>query len=265
MASSTSFQFLGLLEVRDLVVVGGVEGGAEGALAAVDEDAAGTGRGGLVDHVVDVDALGFARLDHLVAERILADAAHVRGGLGGAEHPLRDADGVLGGAARDVLDLEVLDHVVVHRGVLLLGEDRVVELEVVLVEELRGHHGGDVQEGVAHAEKNSLFVGGIVGSWRWVSAVRGVVVGRHSCASDARGSRGGAITRAATSEKTICCPLFSRQGDDRGCAGRRARGGAHVGPVRRVWVRGMDMTGRTILSVSFVWVWKVRRVRRKWR
>ena len=103
-----------------------------------------------------VDERGLAALDHLVGKGILADAAHVRRGLGGAQHPLRDADGVLGGAARDVLDVEVLDHVVVHRRVLFLREDRVVELEVVLVEELRGHHSGDVQEGVAHAEENSL-------------------------------------------------------------------------------------------------------------
>ena len=39
-----------------------------------------------------------------------------------------------------------------HGLVLVLGEDGVVERQLVLVEELLGHIGGDVQEGVPHPE-----------------------------------------------------------------------------------------------------------------
>ena len=59
------------------------------------------------------------------------------------------------GPAGDVLDggAVVLLEVVVD--VLLLVEDGVVGLEAVLLDELRLDGGGDVEEGVAHAEEHA--------------------------------------------------------------------------------------------------------------
>ena len=71
------------------------------------------------------------------------------------QDPLRDPDGVLRGPSGDVLDggAVVLLEVVVD--VLLLVEDSVVGLEAVLLDELRLDGGGDVEEGVAHAEEHA--------------------------------------------------------------------------------------------------------------
>jgi hypothetical protein len=58
--------------------------------------------------------------------------------------------------------------------VLVLGEDRVVELNAVLVEELLGDNRGDVQQGVAHAEEHAREAAGFEGrSLRGRSVVRG--------------------------------------------------------------------------------------------
>ena len=56
----------------------------------------------------------------------LTDTAEEGGGLVGAKDPLRDPHGVLGGAARDVVELVVLLQLVVE--VLLLVQDGVVGL-----------------------------------------------------------------------------------------------------------------------------------------
>ena len=52
------------------------------------------------------------------------------------------------------------NHLLVQRGVLLLGEDGIVEGEAVLVQQLHGDHRGDVQEGVAHAEEHAREAAG---------------------------------------------------------------------------------------------------------
>ena len=52
-----------------------------------------------------LDAIVAADLGHLVGVLVGADAAHVDGGARDLEHPLSDADAVLGGAARDELDV----------------------------------------------------------------------------------------------------------------------------------------------------------------
>mmetsp|Transcript_19244 Transcript_19244/g.42798 ORF Transcript_19244/g.42798 Transcript_19244/m.42798 type:complete len:378 (-) Transcript_19244:91-1224(-) len=145
---------LGGLDVGRLEVVRGVELRHERPLAALDEDGADArGRGGVL-HVVYLDAvLGGAGLE-LLAELVGADAAHVGRLVGpavGAEDPLRDTDGVLRGPPGDVLRAVVVDQLLVEGHVLLLGEDGVVQLHGVLVENLLADLRGDVEERVAHA------------------------------------------------------------------------------------------------------------------
>ena len=231
---------LGLLEVLNLVVVGRVDRGDEGALAAVDEDAAGAGGGGLVDHVVGVDAVGGAKLLHILGVAILADASHVGGGIGDLEHPLRDADGVLGGAAGDVLHLELLAHVLVHGRVLLLGEDGVVELDAVLVEELLGNHRGDVDDGVAHTEEHAREAAGLE-----VGRLRGARGETGAESRQAGGDRRSVARRGKSASRTRSDVPVSSAGGDRG--NRRARGGTkQTGTHHREcwWVVGEGVSVR---------------------
>mmetsp|Transcript_46754 Transcript_46754/g.145970 ORF Transcript_46754/g.145970 Transcript_46754/m.145970 type:complete len:354 (-) Transcript_46754:160-1221(-) len=152
---------LGALEVRRGELVGRGEVGDERALGLDDEHGAGAGGLllGLLEH--DVDAVGGGAALHRVAVLVLADAAEVAALAGLAHHPLRDADGVQRGAAGDVLHrLMVLHEVLVHRQVLRLGEHGVAGLHLVLLEHGGGHLGGDVQQGVTHAEEDlGLVVG----------------------------------------------------------------------------------------------------------
>lgn len=56
----------------------------------------------------------------------------------------------------NVLDREVGNEVLVQRDVLLLGQDGVVEGNLVLLEELSGDITGDIEKGVAHAEDGTF-------------------------------------------------------------------------------------------------------------
>lgn len=125
---------LGGLEVLDVVVVGGGEVGAHAPVVACDDD--GAAAGGLLG----VDAVLHAEtglLDGVVQDGgvlVVADAAQEDDAVG-RQHVLRSAGGVLGGAAGDELGVEVVQQVLVDALVLLLGEDGVIGLEAVLLEE----------------------------------------------------------------------------------------------------------------------------------
>mmetsp|Transcript_8347 Transcript_8347/g.26578 ORF Transcript_8347/g.26578 Transcript_8347/m.26578 type:complete len:419 (-) Transcript_8347:14-1270(-) len=147
---------LGLLAMLGLVVVRGAQVCAQRALDAHDERGAGARGHGLVDHVVRRHAIRLAGLRQGLAVCVLAHAAHVGRGARLLQHPLRDADAVLRGAAGDVLHVGHLHHLVEEGLVLLLREDRVSALEPVLVEQLLAHLRGDVQQRVAHAEESHL-------------------------------------------------------------------------------------------------------------
>ena len=87
-----------------LVVVGGRQVGHQGPLPALDRHRARARGRRRVDKVANVDAVGLGGRLHRLGEGVVADAAHVGGGAGDLQHPLGDADGVLGGAAGHVLD-----------------------------------------------------------------------------------------------------------------------------------------------------------------
>mmetsp|Transcript_38718 Transcript_38718/g.116314 ORF Transcript_38718/g.116314 Transcript_38718/m.116314 type:complete len:406 (+) Transcript_38718:64-1281(+) len=153
---------LGSVEVGRLEVVRGGEVGDEGSLTALDEDGAGSRGGRLVLHVMGPDAVGLGAILQGLAEFVaLADGTHEGGGArhaGGVEHPLGDADGILGGSAGDVLRVVGVHELLVDGDVLLLGEDGGVELDVVLVEDVLSNLGRDVEEGVAHAHEDSVVL-----------------------------------------------------------------------------------------------------------
>eukprot|EP00967_Tisochrysis_lutea_P093645 scaffold135659_cov37-Tisochrysis_lutea.AAC.2 len=84
----------------------------------------------------NIDAVGTCRLLELLSELVVANAPDVGGAAWLAHHPLGHPDRVLGGATRDVLDRVGRDELGIHRLVLVLGEDRVIELGAPLVENI---------------------------------------------------------------------------------------------------------------------------------
>lgn len=85
-----------------------------------------------------------------------ADGSHIGSGAGGLDHPLGDTDGILGGSTGNVLHGKILHQVGVDAHVLLLGQDGVVEGDIVLGEELSGDITRDIEEGVAHGKDSAL-------------------------------------------------------------------------------------------------------------
>lgn len=140
-----------LLQVLDLVAVGGSEVGAHATVVAGDDDTAATS--GLL-LIVAVDSaetdLGVG-LDQLLGVLVLADTSNEDDRVGG-EDVLGTSGSVLCGTTSVQVDLEVLEQVLVETHVLLLGEDGIVGLEAVLLEQLLVTDGLDVQEGVLKAE-----------------------------------------------------------------------------------------------------------------
>lgn len=125
---------LGLLQVVEVVVVGGAEVSAEGAVEAGDDGAA-AARGLLgVDTVLDAEAGGLDGIVEGGGVFVVANAAEVDNTVGG-QNVLSAAGAVLGGAAGNQLGLVVVEEVLVEGDVLLLSEDGVVGLELVLVEQ----------------------------------------------------------------------------------------------------------------------------------
>lgn len=134
---------LGAPEVVDVVEVGGGEVGAEGAVVVGDDDAAAAGGGLGVDAVLDAQA---DLLDGVAQDGgvlVVADAAEVDDAVRG-QQVLGAARRVLRRAARDQLGVVVVQQLVVQRDVLLLGQDRVVRLQPVLLQELLVAEGLDV-------------------------------------------------------------------------------------------------------------------------
>lgn len=134
---------LGALQVVEVVVVRGTQVSAQAAVVSGNNHAAAT-RGHL-----GVDTVLYSQTDLLdgVAEDggilVVADAAEVDGAVGAQD--VRGATGrVLGRAAGDQLRVVVVQQLVVQRRVLGRGQDRVVGLEVVLLEQLLRAHRLDV-------------------------------------------------------------------------------------------------------------------------
>jgi hypothetical protein len=140
-----------LLQVLDLVAVGSGEIGAHATVVAGDDDTAATG-GLLVVVAVDgaeTDLL--VGLDQLLGVLVLADTSNKDNRVGGKD-VLGTSSGVLGGTTGVQVDLEVVEQVVVETHVLLFGQDGVVRLEAILLEQLLVTNSLDIQERVLETE-----------------------------------------------------------------------------------------------------------------
>ena len=136
---------LWLLEVLDVVVVGGAELGAHAAVVARDDDTAAARLLLGVDAVLDAQA---DLLDGVLQDGgvlVVADAAEVDNAVG-REDVLGTAGRVLRRAACDQLGVVVVEQVLKDALVLLLGEDGVVGFEAVLGKERIVADGLDVWE-----------------------------------------------------------------------------------------------------------------------
>lgn len=125
---------LGLLQVVETVVVSSAEVSAERAVVAGDDDTAAASLLLGVDAVLNAQA---SLLDSIVQDSrvlVITGTAEVDDAVGGQD-VLGTAGGVLGGATGNELGVVVVEKVFVEGNVLLLGEDGVVGLEAVLVEE----------------------------------------------------------------------------------------------------------------------------------
>lgn len=125
-----------LLQVLQLVVVGGSKVCAERAVVASDDDTTASSGGLLVVEVLGLHTSLLADVLEGLAVLVLANTANVEDRLGG-----QDVRGTAGGVLRsttgDEHGLVVLNQILVETHVLLgVGEDRVVGLEAVLLEEL---------------------------------------------------------------------------------------------------------------------------------
>jgi hypothetical protein len=125
---------LGLLQVIQVVVVGSTEVGAQASVVASDDSTAAASLLLGVDAVLDAEASG---LDGVVEDGrvlVVAGTADVDDAVG-REDVLGTSGAVLGSTAGDELGIVVVEEVLVERDVLLLGEDGIVGLEAVLVEQ----------------------------------------------------------------------------------------------------------------------------------
>ena len=137
---------LGLLKVVKVVVVSGTEVSAETAVVASDDNSATTGRLAGVDAVLNAEA---GLLDGIVeggGVLVVAGTTQVDDAVGGQD-VLGTTSGVLGGTAGDEFGVVVGQEVFVEGNMLLLGQNSVIGLEVVLLEESFVTEGLDVCRG----------------------------------------------------------------------------------------------------------------------
>lgn len=134
---------LGLLQVVQIIVVGGAQICAHTPVVTRDDHTAPTGRLRGLDAVLDAQA---GLLDSILEDGgvlVFANAAQVHDAVVG-QQVLSTAGGILGGAAGDQLGLVVVEELLVETLVLVLSQDGIVGLEVVLGEELIVASGLDV-------------------------------------------------------------------------------------------------------------------------
>lgn len=125
---------VGAGQVLKVVVVGGTELGAHGAVVAGDDNTATAGGDLGVDAVLDAETGGLDGILEDGGVLVVADTAEVDDGVG-REDVLGTASGVLGSAAGNQLGVVVVEEVLVDAKVLLLSEDGIVLLEAILFEE----------------------------------------------------------------------------------------------------------------------------------
>lgn len=147
-------------QVGWLEVVGGIEVGDQGSLSILDEGGAGSSGCFGILHVVDVDTVGLGALFQGLSSLVVSDASEkgsVLGLVAGAQHPLGNTNGVLGGTSGNVFRVVLFDQLLEKRLVLGFGKDGRVQLDLVLVKEILSDLGGDIEKGVSHSQNGSGF------------------------------------------------------------------------------------------------------------
>lgn len=137
---------LGLLQVVEAVVVGSTKIGNQRAVVAGDDGTAAPGLLVGVDAVLNAQTSGLDGIVENGRVLVVAGAAEVDDAVGGQD-VLRATGGVLGGTTSDELGVVVVEELLVDGDVLLVGEDGVVLLEAVLVEQGLVTDGLDVCSG----------------------------------------------------------------------------------------------------------------------
>lgn len=125
---------LGLLQMLEVVVVRGVERGAERPVVAGDDDTTPSSGNLGVNAVLDAEADIADSVVQNGGVLVVTDTTDIDDAVGG-QHVLGAAGRVLGRTASDQLGVVVVQEVLIEREVRLLGEDGVVGLEVVLGQE----------------------------------------------------------------------------------------------------------------------------------
>jgi len=149
----------GLFQVIDGEVVRRRQIGAERSVSAGDQDGAGT-RGHVPFHlVVDIQASGLSLLLQDLGVSILADAAEEYSHPGLSQDPLGDPQRVLHGSTSQELRIVAFDQLPVNGHVSVLGQDRIVLVHRVPLQEVHRDDGGDVQQRVAAAHQDSFSAG----------------------------------------------------------------------------------------------------------
>ena len=123
---------LRLLQMLEVVVVGGAKVGAETPVVTGDDNAATTGLFLGIDAVLDAETGGLNGIVKNGRVLVVAGAADVDDAVRG-EDVLGTTGRVLGSSAGDELGVVVVEEVLEQGEVLLVGEDSVVGLELVLV------------------------------------------------------------------------------------------------------------------------------------
>lgn len=122
------------LQVLEVVVVGSTQVGAETAVVAGDDDTAASGGHLGVDAVLDAEADLLDGVAEGGGVLVVANTAEVDDAVGGQD-VLGTAGGVLGGTTGNQLGVVVAQQVLVDRNVLLLGQDGIVVLKAIFLEE----------------------------------------------------------------------------------------------------------------------------------
>lgn len=126
---------LGLLQMVETVVVGSTKVGAETAVVAGDDGSATASLLLGVDAVLDTQAGGLDGIMQNGSILVVADTAKVDDAVGGQD-VLGTTGRVLGGTASNQFGLVVVEKLFVDGDVLLLGQNSIIGLERVLVEQL---------------------------------------------------------------------------------------------------------------------------------
>lgn len=150
---------LGLLQVLKIVVVGGTELSAHGAVVAGNDNTATAGVDLRVDTVLNAET---SLLDSIVEDGgvlVVTNTTEIDDAVG-REEVLSTAGGILGSTTSNQLSIVVLEEVLEEALVLLLSEDGVVGLKAVLLEESLVTEGLDVEKGVLEAKKSVVLGGG---------------------------------------------------------------------------------------------------------